>query len=257
MSAPRLVLVEGASDRIALTTLALRLGRDLDAEGVDVVEMGGATNIRRHLREALARRPGLGVTGLYDVAEERYVRRALTDVGLGPVTDRGRVEQLGFFACEADLEDELIRAVGERRMLEVIDDNGDGALRRGPRARDAVGRRPAAAGGADDPDVTRRPTGTAYRRAHDRCHDRSSRRWTAHPPTSARRRDRTPDRGQRSAPLHPGRMVAHGERMPGGATGGCGSELRQPRLVLAAVGFPVHVRRRDLPHLADVLRVEP
>ncbi|GAA4126406.1 hypothetical protein GCM10022215_35960 [Nocardioides fonticola] len=125
MSAPRLVLVEGASDRIALTTLALRLGRDLDAEGVDVVEMGGATNIRRYLREALARRPGLGVTGLYDVAEERYVRRALTDVGLGPVTDRGRVEQLGFFACEADLEDELIRAVGERRMLEVIDDNGD------------------------------------------------------------------------------------------------------------------------------------
>ncbi len=40
------VLVEGNSDRVALRTLAERQGRDLDAEGVEVVAMGGITNTR-------------------------------------------------------------------------------------------------------------------------------------------------------------------------------------------------------------------
>ena len=40
------VLVEGASDRVALHTLAGRLGRDLEVEGVRVVAMGGITNTR-------------------------------------------------------------------------------------------------------------------------------------------------------------------------------------------------------------------
>ena len=90
-----------------------------------MVALGGATNLRGYLRETLAGRSGLGVTGLYDVAEERFVQGALTSVGLGPVTDRGRLEQLGFFACVADLEDELLRAVGEQRMLEVLAEQGD------------------------------------------------------------------------------------------------------------------------------------
>lgn len=125
MTTSRLVVVEGESDRIAVTTLAVRLGRDLAAEGVEIVALGGATNIRRSLRRHLAEHPGFRVTGLYDAAEERYFRRALTDCGMGEVSDRLRLEQLGFFACEADLEDELIRAVGERLMLEVIDAHGD------------------------------------------------------------------------------------------------------------------------------------
>jgi hypothetical protein len=40
------VLVEGDSDRIALKTLAGRQGRDLAAEGIEVVAMGGITNTR-------------------------------------------------------------------------------------------------------------------------------------------------------------------------------------------------------------------
>jgi predicted ATP-dependent endonuclease of OLD family len=36
------VLVEGASDRRAVETLARRRGRDLQAEGVAVVPMGGS-----------------------------------------------------------------------------------------------------------------------------------------------------------------------------------------------------------------------
>src|SRR5580704_15456426 len=39
------VLVEGMSDQAAVQTLAERAGRDLRAEGIFVVAMGGATNI--------------------------------------------------------------------------------------------------------------------------------------------------------------------------------------------------------------------
>ena len=74
---------------------------------------------------ALGERRGLRIAGLYDEAEERFFARGLERAGLGPVPDRGRLEQLGFFACVTDLEDELIRAVGERRMLEVIDEHGE------------------------------------------------------------------------------------------------------------------------------------
>src|SRR5437763_14351522 len=39
------VLVEGLSDQAAVQTLAERAGRDLRADGIFVVAMGGATNI--------------------------------------------------------------------------------------------------------------------------------------------------------------------------------------------------------------------
>jgi hypothetical protein len=102
-AARTVVLVEGVSDREAVLAAARGQGRDLAAEGVHVVAMGGAGGVRRHL--ALAG-PGVGVRGLYDAAEEPFFRRAL-----GAAT-REDLAALGFFACEADLEDELIRAVG-------------------------------------------------------------------------------------------------------------------------------------------------
>ncbi|MFC4695330.1 MULTISPECIES: TOPRIM nucleotidyl transferase/hydrolase domain-containing protein [Geodermatophilus] len=94
------VLVEGVSDREAVLAAARGLGRDLAAEGVDVVAMGGAHAVRRHLA---AIGPGVRVAGLYDLAERDVVRRALG------VPDPATA---GFSACVADLEDELVRAVG-------------------------------------------------------------------------------------------------------------------------------------------------
>jgi hypothetical protein len=41
------VLVEGLSDRIALEAVASRRGRSLSAEGVSVVDLGGAKNVGR------------------------------------------------------------------------------------------------------------------------------------------------------------------------------------------------------------------
>lgn len=126
MSAPRaVVLVEGESDRAALSALAPRLGLDLAAAGVEVVPMGGITNIR-----AFARRYGpLGrdvrLAGLYDVGEESHVRRGLAAAGL-PLAGGGGPADRGFHACHRDLEDELLRAVGLDGAEAAIEAAGEG-----------------------------------------------------------------------------------------------------------------------------------
>jgi hypothetical protein len=109
------VLVEGTSDCRAVETLARRRGRDLQAEGVAVVPMGGYGNLPRLLRQYRDLRIG----GLYDVGEERYFLRALG------CDDRGELERVGFYACTRDLEDELTRAVGPDRMERVLAEQGE------------------------------------------------------------------------------------------------------------------------------------
>lgn len=109
------VLVEGSSDRAALETLARRRGRDLDAEGVAVVPMGGYGNLPRVLR----RYRDVRLAGLYDAGEERHFLRSLR------CDDRGGLERIGFYACTRDLEDELTRAVGPERMQDVLAEQGE------------------------------------------------------------------------------------------------------------------------------------
>ena len=118
-----LVLVEGKSDQAALRALARRQGRDLDAEGVTVVAIGGATNIG-HFLEAL-RDAEIRVAGLCDAAEEDNFRRALERAGLGSNLTRAGMERLGFHVCVADLEDELIRALGAAAVEAVIAAQGE------------------------------------------------------------------------------------------------------------------------------------
>ena len=121
------VLVEGISDRVAVSTLAARLGRDLAAQGVTVLAIDGAQAVARAVRGL----DGVRVAGLYDVAEERVVHRGLERAGL---------EADGFFACDPDLEGELVRALGPERMLELVETRGQlGALatyRKQPAQRD-------------------------------------------------------------------------------------------------------------------------
>ncbi len=121
------VLVEGASDAAAVTTLAARLGRDL--AGAAVVPMGGITNLRAHL--AAASTDDVPAAGLYDAAEERVVRRALA-VLHEPDTDAARIDLARLdpaahhlFRCERDLEDELIRAVTPDGVLDLLAAHGD------------------------------------------------------------------------------------------------------------------------------------
>jgi hypothetical protein len=119
------VLVEGMSDQAALRTLATRRGRDLDGEGVFVVPMGGATNIGHFLDLFGPRGLGVRLAGLCDEGEEPAFRRGLERSGLGSPASRARTEQLGFFVCVADLEDELIRVLGVALTEQLIEAQGE------------------------------------------------------------------------------------------------------------------------------------
>ena len=120
-----MVLVEGESDRAALQVLAARRGRDLGAEGVEVLAMGGATNIARFLAAYGPRGQDVRLAGLCDAGEEGYFRRGLERAGVGAGLSRVDTEALGFFVCYADLEDELIRALGTAAVERVVEAQGD------------------------------------------------------------------------------------------------------------------------------------
>jgi len=119
------VLVEGISDQVALEALAERRGRDLDAEGVAVVPIGGAQAIGKFLKLYGPHGHDVKVAGLYDDAEEGEFRRGLERAGLGSGLTRADMERLGFYVCVADLEDELIRALGAARVEQVVEAQGD------------------------------------------------------------------------------------------------------------------------------------
>ncbi|MER5554114.1 TOPRIM nucleotidyl transferase/hydrolase domain-containing protein [Streptomyces sp. NPDC002793] len=110
------VLLEGLSDAAAVDALAASRGRDLAAEGVCVLPMGGAMSIGRFA--GLLGPPGLDLrlTGLCDEAEWGYYTRGLARAG---------ATEQGFFICAADLEDELIRALGPTRVAELVEAEGD------------------------------------------------------------------------------------------------------------------------------------
>lgn len=89
---PRLILVEGESDRVALETLGV---------AAPIVVLGGAHAIARFARG--------DAVGLCDAREAPLFRRALADV----------------FVCDPDLEAELIRALGVERVEAVLAAQGD------------------------------------------------------------------------------------------------------------------------------------
>jgi hypothetical protein len=119
------VLVEGTSDQLALEALARRRRRNLDAEGVAIVAMGGATNIRGFLNRYGPHGLDVRLAGLCDVGEEGDFRRGLEQAGLGSNLTRVDMEGLGFYVCIADLEDELIRALGVPAVERVIEAQGE------------------------------------------------------------------------------------------------------------------------------------
>ena len=119
------VLVEGTSDQAALEALARRLGRELDAEGVVIVAMGGATNVRKHLDELGPNGLDVRLAGLCDVGEVRDFARGLELAGFGTDLTQADLESLGFYVCVADLEDELIRALGADAVEEVVAAEGE------------------------------------------------------------------------------------------------------------------------------------
>ena len=117
------LLVEGDSDRIAVETLAGRRAQDLS--GVRIVDLRGVTNASKAMARFGPNGLGDRLAGLCDIGEERFFRGGLERAGFGPVPDLAAMESLGFFVCDADLEDELLRALGEDGALRILDQEGD------------------------------------------------------------------------------------------------------------------------------------
>ncbi|NUR58627.1 MAG: ATP-dependent endonuclease [Catenulispora sp.] len=134
------ILVEGVSDAAALHALAARRDRDLSAEGIEILVLDGATNAVRYLREYGPIGQDLKLAGLFDEAEERFFRLGLERAGFEPGPATEDLEKLGFYVCRADLEDELIRAVGADQVLRIIAAQGEQrsfrTLQRQPAMRD-------------------------------------------------------------------------------------------------------------------------
>ena len=108
---------------VAIETLAERRGVDTDALAISLVPIGGAQAIGRYLDLFVPQ--GLKLAGLCDAAEEGEFARALERAGLGSNLTRTGMEELGFFVCVEDLEDELIRAHGAAEVEQVIEGQGD------------------------------------------------------------------------------------------------------------------------------------
>jgi hypothetical protein len=119
------ILVEGITDAAAVRAMASRAGRDLGAEGVAVVWLGGGGGLEAHLRRLGPDGLGLELLGLCDVDHEARWARRLERAGLGSDLDREAMEAIGFFVCDRDLEDELIKALGVDAVESLIAEQGD------------------------------------------------------------------------------------------------------------------------------------
>ncbi|MFJ2346816.1 TOPRIM nucleotidyl transferase/hydrolase domain-containing protein [Streptomyces antimycoticus] len=130
------VLVEGPSDVAAVGALAASRGRNLAAEGVCVLSMGGAMSVGRFARLLGPSGLGLRLTGLCDEAERDYYARGLERANAAqpsaaqpnapqPHAAQPDPAHQRIFVCAVDLEDELIRALGVTRVEELVRAEGD------------------------------------------------------------------------------------------------------------------------------------
>jgi hypothetical protein len=113
------VLLEGPSDVAAVRAVAAAYGVTDSVHRYQLVDMGGVTNIRRHLAAFREASTPVRVIGMCDAGEARFFARALRVNGDG-VHHEAALAEHGFDVCVADLEDELIRAMGPARVVSVL-----------------------------------------------------------------------------------------------------------------------------------------
>ncbi|WP_353651305.1 ATP-dependent endonuclease [Nakamurella sp. A5-74] len=127
------VLVEGESDRAAVEAAASLCRVDLRTLDAVVLSMDGVTYIRHHLRRHGPAGDRRQILGLCDSAESSVVGRALAENCDGSAENTHRLRagdpillaHHGFQMCRRDLEDELIRAIGTRGVIDVIEATGE------------------------------------------------------------------------------------------------------------------------------------
>ncbi len=127
----RVVLVEGMSDKAVVETLAKRQGRDLAVESIRIISVGGASKFGRLLKRFGPQGLSLVLGGLIDADEKTRLTVNLKRAGFRAGFSEEYLARLGFFVCDADLEDEMLRAVGLPQVLEIVEKQGElGAFRK-------------------------------------------------------------------------------------------------------------------------------
>jgi hypothetical protein len=116
------ILVEGRSDQAAVRALAARRGRNLDADAVAIVALGGITDLGHYVDVLGPRGAGMHIAGLYDEPETAVVRRGLMASGIS-AGEEPTVH--GFHVCRSDLEVELLRALGVDAVLRIVEQDGE------------------------------------------------------------------------------------------------------------------------------------
>ena len=104
-----IVLVEGVSDQIAVEALAARLGRDLAADGIAVVPIGGAQAARKYVETLGA--AGVELVGLCDYNERSFFIEALPADAV--------------FVCDPDLEGEFHETLTPAEIEAAMDAEGE------------------------------------------------------------------------------------------------------------------------------------
>ena len=117
------MLLEGASDVAALQAASERASLGLGDAGVRLIDMGGATNVRRHLVDAARAPTKPRVLGMCDIKEGSFFVRALRELDCD-VSSVDELPRWGFQLCDRDLEDELLRALGSDGVRQVFDGLG-------------------------------------------------------------------------------------------------------------------------------------
>jgi hypothetical protein len=119
------ILVEGLSDLYAIVAAAEKLGRDLDSEGVSLVDMEGAGGIKTFISLLGPFGFGLNVAGMCDADKESDWASVLHETKITAAASRDEMNTKGFFVCSRDLEDELVRAYGAANVVALIDAEGE------------------------------------------------------------------------------------------------------------------------------------
>jgi predicted ATP-dependent endonuclease of OLD family len=119
------MFVEGPSDRLAILSLAKKNNLSLDSLGVSVIALNGAGILTWFLKLFGPTGFQLPVCGICDLDHLSQWSKVLENLGLGKSLSRSEMEKIGFFVCDRDMEDELVKALGDAAVLQAIDENGD------------------------------------------------------------------------------------------------------------------------------------
>jgi predicted ATPase len=123
--AKKIMFVEGPSDHLAILALAKKKNLSLDSLGVSIVTLNGAGILTWYLKLFGPSGFGLSLCGLCDSDHLSEWSKVLEGAGLGTNLSQATMEAIGFFVCVRDLEDELIKALGLAKVIQIIDQIGD------------------------------------------------------------------------------------------------------------------------------------